>query len=122
MSKSGFVWVRPPDDLVDGVRKYGQRALAAIHAVAEYVSQQIQDDARKNASWHDRTGNARGGLFSVVEAAAEDIVEIYLSHGHTVEYGKFLELARGGKYAIIMPTIERNLPKINRMLNELFRD
>jgi hypothetical protein len=38
-----------------------------------------------------------------------------------VEYGKFLELARGGRYAIILPTIERNIPEINRLLREIFR-
>ena len=40
----------------------------------------------------------------VAREAAEAMVVLYLSHGHTVFYGQFLEESHGGKYAIIMPT------------------
>ena len=35
---------------------------------------------------------------------------LYLSHG--VEYGKWLELAHGGRFAIVGPTIMRVGPRI----------
>jgi len=41
--------------------------------------------------------------------------------GHTVFYGKFLELERGGRYAIVMSTIEGNLPVLERQLKKLWR-
>jgi hypothetical protein len=115
-------WVRPPEELARGIERYGQRVLAAVYAVAEFIATKMQNESRRNARWQDRTGNARSGLFSqVTREAAGAVVIIYLSHGHTVDYGKFLELAHGQKYAIVMPTIEANLPELKRMLDDLFR-
>lgn len=120
-------WVNPPSQLSRNLDLYGRKLVAAVIAIAEFIATKMQNEARQNAKWQDRTGNARSGIFAVVErndlslGAAEMIVSIYLSHGHTVDYGKWLELANGGKYAIIVPTIEANLPTIRRMLRELFR-
>ena len=122
MALSGIRWVRPPSQLARAIEQYGDRVLAAVMAVGQYIAQQMQNEARVNAPWTDRTGNARSGLFSTaVEAAAQDVVIIYLSHGHTVDYGVYLELANGGNYAVIMPTIEANLGEIERMLQRIFR-
>jgi hypothetical protein len=76
---------------------------------------------RQTARWEDRTGNARSGLFSLTEQAAQDVVTIWLSHGHTVDYGKWLELANAGKYAVIMPTLQQFLPEIEQALNRLVK-
>jgi hypothetical protein len=120
--KTRIVWQKPLTNITNGMQKYGKRALVAVRAVGEYVGAHMQNEARQNAPWEDRTGNARTGLFgTVVQEAAQEIVEIYLSHGHTVFYGKFLELSHGGKYAIIMPTIEKYLPELKRLLDDLFR-
>jgi hypothetical protein len=102
------------------VLAYGEKVGVAVRAVAEYIAQKTQAEMRQGAPWEDRTGNARTGLFSVVEDAAKDLVTIWLSHGHTVYYGVFLELAHGKQYAIIMPTIEANLPVIEGMLKRVF--
>jgi hypothetical protein len=119
---SGVVWVNPPARIALALGQYGDKALTAIQAVAEFIAQKMQTDARAGAKWQDRTGNARSGLFAVVQReAAKDIVTIYLSHGHTVYYGKFLEFSRGGRYAIIQPTIEKHLPELKRLLDDLFR-
>jgi hypothetical protein len=115
-----FEWVVPPSYLAQNAEKYGDKIITAVKAVAGYWSQEVQNDMRNNAPWADRTGNARSGLFSLVEMAASEVVEIYLSQGHTVDYGIFLELSRGGRYAIIMPTIERTLPRLKQMLDEIF--
>lgn len=118
---AGFRWVKPPSaELMPAVEVYGQRVRTAVRAVADYMAQTVQGEMRQNAPWEDRTGNARTGLFSVVEEAAGDLVTIWLSHGHTVYYGVYLELAHGKRYAIIMPTIEANLPVIERMLQQIF--
>ena len=119
-------------------------ALVAIQAAATYWGQGIQDEARLEAVWEDRTGNARGGLFFAVdgfgfppitgtvtpEATREmsdttvesgDAGTLIVTLGHTVYYGKFLELSNGGRYGIVMSTIEGNLPNLERMLQEIFR-
>lgn len=116
-----FQWVVPPTYLADNLEKYGQKIHTAVRAVAEYWSQEVQNDMRTNAPWSDRTGNARSGLFAIVDELSSDVVEIYLSQGHTIDYGIFLELSHAGRYAIILPTIERTLPHLKQMLDEIFR-
>jgi hypothetical protein len=141
---TGFEWVVSPKVIADGLEEYGQKALVALQAVANYWGQSIQDEARQEANWEDRTGNARGGLFFAVdgfglmpitgevtpEARSEmsDVAvergskdTLIITLGHTVFYGKFLELMNGGRYAIVMTTIERNLGSLERQVQEVFR-
>lgn len=117
--KTGIVWIIPPTHLQREVTKYGDRVMAAINFLADFFAQKMQNEARQNAKWEDRTGNARSGLMGATRKAARDIVEIYLVH--SMWYGKFLELARGGKYAVIMPTISANVPEISSALKRLLR-
>lgn len=112
-------WTRTPNQLGGDIKAYTERVIVAVFALAQYFAQQMQNEMRNTAPWTDRTGNARSGLFGVAERMGKDVVVIYLSHGHTVQYGKWLELARGGRYATIMPTMQRNLPEIERRLKEL---
>lgn len=140
---NGFQWVVSPKVIADGLEKYGERALAAVQAAASYWGQSIQDEARENAAWEDRTGNARGGLFFAVDGfgldpitgtvtpeATSDMSDIAVESGsketlivtlaHTVFYGKYLETSNGGTYAIIMSTIEANLPNLERLVQDIF--
>ncbi len=114
-------WVRSPDIIAKNLGGYSDKMAVAVKALGDFIATKLQNEARENAPWEDRTGNARTGLFAIAEKAAKDGVKIYLSHGHTVEYGKWLELSKGGRYAIIMKTIEANLPEIRRLLNSLFK-
>lgn len=113
-------WTIPPSVLQDAIKQYGDRVMVAVKALADMIATQAQNDMRRNAPWTDRTGNARSGLFSLAERAAHEIVIIHFSHGHTVHYGKYLELSRSGRYAIIQPTMERIYPEVIRQLNRLF--
>lgn len=120
MASTGIVWVRAPSQsLIPALEAYQRKMVTAVKALADFFAQKMQDEARRDAPWQDRTGNARSGLFAIAEQAANDLVTIYLSHGHSVYYGKFLELSHGAKYAVIMPTIERNLPEIEYQLKRL---
>lgn len=143
--KSGFEWIIPPErELIPNIEAYGKRVLVAVQAVANYWGQGSQDAARAKAPWEDRTGNARGGLFFAVDGfdlgtitgtvtpeARSEMSDVAVEEGsadvliitlaHTVFYGKFLELDHGGRYAVIMSTIEENLPRLNRMVQELFK-
>jgi len=139
-----ITWQTPPSTLSQNLTEYGRAALKAVQAVAVYWGQSVQDGSRKNAPWTDRTGNARSGLFFAVdgyglgtvqgpvgsgakelmsdvavESGSDDTLIIVLSG--TVFYSRFLETSNGGRYAIIMSTIEANLPQLERMLQELFR-
>ena len=116
----GIVWRTPPDELAAAVDRYGDQVLTAVTAVAQYIATQMQNAAKQNAPWTDRTGNARSGLFGTAERdVAQRIVTIYLSHSATLDYGQYLELSNGGRYAVIMRTIEGHLPALNAMLRDV---
>lgn len=140
---SNFQWVVSPKVIADGLEDYGQKALTAIQAIANYWGQLNQDESRENATWEDRTGNARGGLFFAVDGfglspltgevtpdakslmsdvAVEsgDAQTLIITLAHTVFYGKFLETSNGGKYAIVMSTLEGNLPMLEKLVQEVF--
>jgi hypothetical protein len=142
--KDGFEWVISPDVIARGLEDYGERMLVAIQVAANYWGQHIQNEARKNVIWKDRSGNARGGLFFAVDGfglntltgevkpeAKSEMSDVAVESGssdtliitlaHTVYYGKYLELSNGGKYAIIMSTIESNLPMLERLIQDRFR-
>lgn len=121
-TNTGIRWVRPPSELARAIEQYGDRVNAAVLAVAQYIATVMQNSAKHNAPWTDRTGNARSGLFGTAERdAARKIVVIYLSHGATIDYGVSLELDKGARYAIIMKTMEGHLPELKRMLNSILR-
>lgn len=145
MNSSGFKWVvAPSEQLMPAIEKYGRDVLVAIQAVANYWGQSIQDEARQDAVWEDRTGNARGSIFFAVDGfglspltgevtpeAKSEMSDVAIESGdkdtliitlaHTVFYGKFLETSNGETYAIIMTTIEQNLPTLERMIQETLR-
>ena len=126
-AKAGVRWTRPPSELAAAIERYGDRVLQTVAAIAQYVATEMQNDAKANASWTDRTGNARTGLFGTSEADfAEKVVTIYLSHGATIDYGIWLELMGGdggmggGKYAVIMRTMQNHYEPLMQMLREAF--
>ncbi len=142
-NNSGFYWVQPPSALGKDVRGYYERVEAALYAAANAWGQHIQDQARQTAMWEDRTGNARSGLFYGVDgfgmgeiigdvspgakALMREVVteqagqnEIIITLGHTVWYGKYLELSHGGSYAVILSTIEANLPELEMLMRKAY--
>lgn len=81
------------------------RAEEAMQAGAE----EVENYAKSNAPWSDRSGAARAGLHAEVY---QDLGEIVLELSHSVEYGIWLELIQNGRFAIIMPTLEALGPRI----------
>lgn len=71
--------------------------------------EQMVEDAKQNAPWSDNTGSAREGLDADLSSAG-DVYTITLFH--TVDYGQWLETIQSGRFAIIMPTIEKWAPEI----------
>lgn len=115
-------WTRPPGELARAIERYGDRVLQAVAAVAQYAATQMQNDAKAQAAWTDRTGNARTGLFGTSEADfGAKVVTIYLSHGAVIDYGVWLELANSGRYAIIMRTMQAHYQPLMDMLKEIFQ-
>lgn len=105
-----IVWQRDPKDLGRAIAETGQRV--KTHMLVPYLEKQapvIKAQMQREAPWADQTGEARRKLSAEVEQTG-DRVALYLSHG--VSYGKWLELAHGGRWAIVGPTVMRSGPAI----------
>jgi hypothetical protein len=89
-------------------------------SAADSLAQEIESDAQFNAPWNDRTGAARDGLEA--EASMEG-GEVVITLMHTVDFGLWLETIQSGRFAIIMPTLEKYAPRVHRAVAEgLFGD
>lgn len=82
---------------------------------ARDIAQEILNDARANAPWADRTGAAREGLEVDVDREGGDIV---ITLAHTVDYGLWLETIQSGRFAIIMPTLEKYAAQVHQAVAE----
>lgn len=118
MASPAIRWIEPPSKLAKAIEQYGEKVMVAVKALADFVATEAQNDMRSNAPWTDRTGNARSGLYAEAERFAKHVVVIHLSHG--VDYGIWLEIKNGGRYAIVAPTLERLYPRVRQLLNQLF--
>jgi hypothetical protein len=77
--------------------------MQAVYQLLLSYAPRIEASMKENRPWTDRTSNARQGLasFAVIDG------EIVILYAKTqVEYGKWLELAKQGRYAIVLPTLE----------------
>lgn len=77
---------------------YINRKKAGMYALCNMFSNNLENKAKQNADWKDRTSHARQALHSGVEGG-NNSYSIYLSHG--VEYGEILE--EGSKPHVITP-------------------
>ena len=89
----------------------------AIEELLEVAAEAVQQYAQENAPWEDQSGDARGGLTAEYVDGGLFQHEIVLYH--TAEYGIWLEIRWNGRYAIIMPTIERMGPVVMGALSNM---
>lgn len=110
-----------PDAIINGLSGSENRAKTAIRAYAETSALKLQNSARQNARWTDRTGQARQRLTGTVLPSSNGY-KLKLAHG--VDYGKWLELAHEKRFAIIPETINNVgsseiMPGFQRLLERL---
>lgn len=89
--------------LLKGLTSAPDKIDLAIRAYAEQGALKLQNFAKENRRWTDRTGQARQRLNGYV-GKSQVGYRIYLAHG--VEYGLWLELANEKRYSIIPQAIE----------------
>lgn len=77
----------------------------AIEQLAAFFAAKIEAYAKQNATWTDRTGAARQGLRAFTVRAATSVVLVLT---HSVAYGLWLEILHGGRFAIIMRTLQQH--------------
>jgi hypothetical protein len=105
--------------LGDQTREFLERKKAGLYALLQNWAGQLEGYAKDHAPWTDRTGNARNGLHGGVEVRKDEYV-LFLSHG--VDYGIWLELAHGGNYAIVRPTVDAHLARIRATVLDYWSD
>lgn len=98
----GFRWQRSPSQAWN-MQLYRSAIFARVLAVMASYQGRIEGDTKQNAPWMDRTGNARQTLFARVLVVDRSIL---LVAAQSVTYGVYLELKNGGRYAVILPTLQ----------------
>ena len=107
------------DGLAENAVNHIERKKAGLYALLDYWARNLEAHAKQHAPWEDKTGHARQSLHAGVDVGNHRYI-LFLSHG--VEYGKWLELAHAGKYAIVNPTMDIHLPKIKETVHEFWED
>lgn len=109
-TKGGFGWAwEGLDGVINLPQRFEQAIGTGVANTVKDIAQEMEAYAKENAPWDDRTGDARGGLKTVVvEDAVNHTYSIFL--GYSVDYGVYLETANGGQFAVVKPTVERFAP------------
>ena len=92
------------DEIITNIGLLEQRIEDRAEWAGRLTGSQMQSYAKQNRPWTDRTGVARASLSGTSEKQG-DRIRVVLSIGPY--YGVFLELANGGKWRIIVPTVNR---------------
>ncbi|MBE6067764.1 MAG: hypothetical protein E7211_08740 [Clostridium lundense] len=91
--------------VLQNLRRFDDRLRAALALDAQNIAIQMENWAKENANWQDRTGDARKYLKSHVKW--EHVSELVVAIAHHKEYGIFLELANERKNAILEEAIRQ---------------
>lgn len=91
------------NSLSPGLKALLPKIDAAVGLVFDMAEAEAETYARGNASWTDRTGNARAGLMAKHTGEAMRWHELVIYN--SMSYGIWLEVRFSGRYAIIGPTM-----------------
>jgi hypothetical protein len=90
-------------NLIANLNTLDQNIQRGILAAAHYTAPVAEAYMKANAPWTDRTSAARNGLRAQVIPLGNKVgIVLY----HSVPYGVFLEVRWGGKYGIILNTMQ----------------
>lgn len=106
-SAGRLVWLE--DEITPNLARIEPYVNDVVATVFRYNEGRVEAHARTNAPWTDRTANARNGL--IAQSGRQGGTH-FLILAHRVSYGIWLEVRFGGKYAIIMPTLDLYAPQI----------
>lgn len=119
-----FVWQITPEQAFGELADEYTRAIhKAVKQLIDRYAPDVEAWMKTNASWTDRTGNARQSLKTEVDEVINEMVTLFLSYGEPgeIEYAIYLELSHGGNYAIIGPALDYFAPRIWADVQRLFR-
>ena len=111
--------------LAEAYRKHPEKCMRTLQLTGEVIAEDLEDKAKKNIKWTNRTYQARDSIKGSCETTATNVTvklegEAYEDETKTKEYFQYLELYHRKKYAILEPTIKDNRQEaINRYANAL---
>lgn len=86
-----------------------QRSHESILSAGQQFADSMEQYAKQNAPWTDRTGNARrtlAGINTFGEEGGEDETAYYIGVCGNMPYSPELEIGHGQRYAILRPTLQ----------------
>lgn len=108
------------DAVIDNFDRCSNTFINRTKREADRLADRMENYARTNARWQDRTGDARAGLKAIVVDATNGS-GFTIAFGHSVYYGYFLENHFGGQYAIIYETMNWAQEQLNgRMATDVW--
>lgn len=103
--------------VVDNMDAFMARLKAGMQVMGNTVGRNMQSYARANKPWTNRTYSARNGLESRVEWTTDTLLDIAVFH--TVDYGIWLEISHGEKYAILKDARDSEIQTFKDMIQAL---
>lgn len=98
-------WTKSPAELIAAARQIDDNFKAGLENRGQYWSAELENRAKQQRPWTDRTNKARLGLKG---RYVMDNVTLTIYLIHTVKYGLYLELGTKNMdpYAVILPVLE----------------
>ena len=87
-----------------GLSDFGEQSKAKLKLACKQTASEMEDYAKANAPWQDRTGNARRGLTG---SWGLNQYVYYIKLAHSVHYGVYLEMYNEKRFEIIAPTLRK---------------
>jgi hypothetical protein len=109
-------WQASPEQMANQAEGFYSRLLDAVQQVGQQGADEIVSDAQATHKWANRTGAAEAGIWGRAETT-DSGVRIYVGHG--VHYGIYLERRWGGRYAGVVPALQRGGPKIMARIQQM---
>lgn len=95
--------------VLKGMAEHQIKVQKGVELYARTSAKKLEKEAKNKAPWTDRTGLARSTITGDAEMRGNKAV---ISLSGNMDYSIFLEEARGGKYAVLKPTIDSNEQEI----------
>ncbi len=114
MGESGIRWEGDLNE--QRLQQIGPQIKRAMVAAAMKVAPEGEAWMKSNATWRDQTGNARNGLRGQAIVSKNRVAVVF---SHSVPYGIWLEVRWDGKYAVLVPAVERFAPRTMELVARL---
>lgn len=116
MSRTSFRF--DPAKVIRNMAEIKQRSMFAAEKVAENAAARMEAEAKRNAPWTDRTGNARQTIKGFHGWSGR---KLHCGVSGNMEYSGYLEYANEGKNAVLWPTVRANEAKIKEQFRKVVR-